>query len=92
MTRLLTKNNAIQVTRDARGKIRTFTWCGRTHTVQKVREQWQVDTDWWSEEGRVHRECLKLTTTDGMLCEVYLDLLDDSPSEEGAWYISKCYD
>ncbi len=86
MTRLWTTGNSVEVTRDPHGKLRTFTWCGRTHTVSKIRQQWQVDTDWWSENGRVHRAYLKLTTTDGLLCDLYLDFLDDQ------WYIAKCYD
>ena len=86
MTRLWTTGNGIEVKQDPRGKIHTFTWRGRTHTVQKVRQQWQVDTDWWSEEGRVHREYLAITTTDGLLCLLYLDFLDEQ------WYLAKCYD
>ena len=86
MTRLWTIGNSVAVTQDTHGTLRTFTWRGRTHMVQKVREQWQVDTDWWSEQGRVHREYLTVTTTDGLLCMLYLDFLDEQ------WYVAKCYD
>ncbi len=86
MTRLWTTANGIEVRRDARGKLLSFTWRGRAHTIQKVRQHWQVDSDWWSEEGRVYREYFAVTTNDGLLCVVYLDFLDEQ------WYIAKTYD
>ena len=86
MTRLWTTGNGIDVKRDARGKMLYFIWQGRTHTIHKIRQQWQVDTDWWSEEGRVFREYFAVTTTDGLLCVLYLDFLDEQ------WYLAKAYD
>lgn len=87
MTRLWTTGHAIEVERNPRAStVRAFTWRGRMHTVQKVRQRWQVDTDWWSEEGRVHRDYWRVTTTDGLCCDLYLDLLDEQ------WYIARCYD
>ncbi|MBI4789673.1 MAG: hypothetical protein HY782_21800 [Chloroflexi bacterium] len=86
MTRLWTAGQEIRVQRDAHGKLLKFTWQGRTHPIQKVRQRWQVDADWWSEEGRVFREYFAVTTTDGLLCVLYFDFLDEQ------WYIAKCYD
>lgn len=86
MTRLWPAGNKIEVERDPHGKLLAFTWQGRTHPVQKVRQHWQVDTDWWSTQGRVYREYLAVTTTDGLLCVLYLDFLDEQ------WYLAKCYD
>jgi hypothetical protein len=86
MTRLWTAGNGIEVTKDAHGRLLTLTWQGRTHTVYAVRQHWQVDTDWWSDEGRVRRECFALTTRDGLLCVIYLDLEDEQ------WYQAKLYD
>ena len=86
MTRLWTTGQPIRVQRDADGKLLNFTWQGRTHPIHQIRQQWQVDTDWWSEEGRVFREYFAVTTTDGLLCVLYLDFLDEQ------WYLAKCYD
>ena len=54
--------------------------------MQKIRQRWQVDGDWWGEQGRVWREYMALTTADGMLCVIYFDLLDQS------WHLSRLYD
>ncbi len=86
MTRLWPNGSKIDIEGDARGKIVSFTWQGRTHPIQKTHQRWQVDTDWWSEEGEAHREYFALTTTDGLLCVIYRDLLDDK------WYLAKLYD
>lgn len=86
MTRLWPAGNEIEVKRDPRGNLLSFTWQGRTHPIQKVRQRWQVDTDWWSTQGRVYREYLAVTTADGLLCVLYLDFLDEQ------WYLAKCYD
>ena len=86
MTRLWPSGCEIDVKSDARGKIVSFTWQGRTHPIQKVHQRWQLDTDWWSEEGEAHREYLALTTTDGLLSVIFKDLLNE------AWYLAKLYD
>jgi hypothetical protein len=86
MTRLWTAGNGIDVKKDSHGRILTFIWQGRAHSVQKVRQHWQVDTDWWSDEGRVHREYYAVTTTDGLFCVLYLDFQDEE------WYLAKFYD
>jgi len=86
MTRLWLNDNAIDVQVDSRGKIFSFTWRGRTHRIQKLHQTWQVDTDWSSDEGEAHREYYALTTTDGLLCVIYKDALNDG------WYFAKLYD
>ena len=37
-------------------------------------------------EGEVHREYLKLTTTDGLLCEIFFDLIHER------WCLARLYD
>ncbi len=86
MTRLWTGGQGIAVERDARGNLISFTWEGRTYPIQTIQERWQADTDWWSAEGRVYREYLTVTTTNGLLCVLYLDFLDEQ------WYLAKIYD
>jgi hypothetical protein len=86
MTRLWTEGETITVRLSERGWPVEFTWQGRLHGVQIIRQRWQVDTDWWTDEGRVWREYLALTTTDGLLCVVYFDLLNQS------WHLSSVYD
>lgn len=86
MTRLWKEGVPVQVETDPRGDVRSFTWNRRTHAADKIRQRWQVDTDWWTEEGRVHRDYQAVTTTDGLLCVLYFDFEDEE------WYLSKLYD
>jgi hypothetical protein len=75
----------VQVEKNPRGQIDSFAWNDRTHTVEKVWQRWQVDSDWWTEQGRVHRD-YHAVTTDGFLCVLYFDFQDEQ------WYLSKLYD
>ena len=86
MTRLWIQGMLVRVEQDPRGCVRAFTWNGETHPVVKVVQRWQVDSDWWTEQGRVHRDYQALTTTDGLLCVLYFDFQDER------WYVSKLYD
>jgi hypothetical protein len=86
MTRLWGEGVAIVVTQDAHGWPVRFVWQNQAHAVQRVLQHWQVDTDWWSEQGRVFRDYVSLTTTDGLLCVVFCDLLSQG------WYLAKVYD
>jgi hypothetical protein len=69
--------------RDAR---RRSSGRGATHQVAQLRQQWLVDTDWWSEAGRIWRAYAVMTTDTGMLCVVYQDLISE------AWFLAKVYD
>ena len=71
---------------DKRGQPFRFAWQGRSHRLQQVQQRWQVDSDWWSEEGRIWREYLAVITTGGLLCVIYFDFL------EQGWYLAKIYD
>ena len=86
MTRLWPDGEAVSVQLNAGGWPDRFTWQGRTHAVRQVRQRWQVDSDWWSEAGRVWREYLALTTADGLLCVLYFDLA------QANWYLAAVYD
>lgn len=46
----------IRVTLDAAGRPLRFWWLGRQHVIESVVQQWQVDTDWLTTEGRVYRD------------------------------------
>ena len=86
MSRLWGEGQAIGVTLDVHGWPERFVWQQRAHAVQRVLQYWQVDTDWWSEQGRVCRDYVCVTTADGLLCVVYCNLLDQH------WYLAKVYD
>lgn len=84
MTRLLLDEPAIATTLvDSRPT--SFNWKGM-HTIDRVHEHWEVDTEWWSELGHVWREYFAVTTKDGLLCVLYHDLLT------GEWYVERVYD
>jgi len=86
MTRLWTDGEAVSMTLGTDGWPASFTWQGRAHAVQQVRQRWQVDGDWWSEAGRVWREYIALTTADGLLCVLYFDLAGQT------WHLAAVYD
>jgi hypothetical protein len=77
---------AIHVVEDERKRPVQFYWQGQLHGITGIDEQWQVDGDWWHEEGRIWRDYFAVTTEDGLLCVLYYDHL----AEE--WRLSKLYD
>ena len=86
MTRLWPEGEPIEMRVDGQGRPLRFIWQGRAHQVEQLQQRWQVDSDWWSEEGRVRRDYLTVTTANGLLCVLYFDMLDQS------WYLAKLYD
>ena len=50
MTRIYPEGEPISVKLNSDGYPQQFIWNGRAHNIQSIRQQWQVDTDWWSEE------------------------------------------
>ena len=86
MSRLWPEGEEIEVVLDAEGWPEGFAWLGRRHPIERLLARWQVQTDWWSEEGEVHREYLKITTTDGLLCEIFFDLIHER------WCLARLYD
>ncbi len=86
MSRLWPQGEPIQVQTDAVGRPLRFVWRQRTYRLAQLQQRWQVDTDWWSEAGRIWRDYVAVTTTDGLLCVLYQDLLTED------WFLSKLYD
>ena len=87
MSRLWEDGEDINVTLDTHGWPIRFVWQNQTHAVQRVLQYWNVDMDWWSEQGRVCRDYVSVTTSGGLLCVLYCDLLDQQ-----RWRLSKVYD
>lgn len=86
MTRLWPQGEEISVFVDHQGRPIEFRWQHRRYRLQHIQQRWQVDTDWWDENGRVWHEYFAVTSTDGRLWVLYQDLLTQS------WYLSKLYD
>jgi hypothetical protein len=86
MSRLWPEGESIRVQTDDCGRPHHFTWHDRTYILAQIQQRWQVDTDWWSAEGRIWREYLACTTTSGLLCVLYQDLLSES------WFLARLYD
>jgi hypothetical protein len=86
MTRLWAEGESLQVETDSQGNPVRFVWRGRRHRLQRIQQRWQVDSDWWSAEGRVWRDYWAVVTFDGLLCVIYQNLQDR------AWYMAKEYD
>ena len=86
MSRLWPTGEPISIQTDDSGRPLRFTWRSRTYPLVQIQQRWQVDTDWWSGEGRLWRDYLAVTTTTGLLCVIYQDLLTEE------WFLSKLYD
>ena len=85
MTRLLPKGEAVQVwgPEDAP---EGFMWHGRPHCIDQVCNRWQVHTRWWEPGKAMWREYWKVRTDQGVLCQLYHDLL------AGGWFLARLYD
>lgn len=86
MTRLWAEGAPISVETNSDGCPTRFAWRGRVHRLQRIQQRWQVDTDWWSDDGHVWRDYLAVVTADGLLCVLYYDMLAEG------WYLAKLYD
>lgn len=86
MSRLWSEGEIIRVETTHAGWPRQFVWHDQWHRVQRIVQYWRLDTDWWSEQGQVSRDYMAIITHEGLLCVVFLDLL------EGTWRLAKIYD
>jgi hypothetical protein len=86
MTRLWPAGEPVDVVLKPDGLPSRFLWRGRWHTVAAVANRWRVRSSWWQPAADAHREYIKLTTTDGLLCTLYHDL------REGSWRLMRLYD
>jgi len=86
MSRLWPEGEPIQMQTDADGRPLRFVWRERPYRLAQIQQRWQVDADWWREAGRIWRDYVAVTTTDGLLCVLYQDLLTEN------WFLSKLYD
>lgn len=86
MSRLFGEDETIQPRLDQLGRPSSFTCASGIHTINHVIQRWEIDTEWWSELGRVNREYFAVTTREGMLCVLYFDHLNEE------WHLEKVYD
>ena len=86
MSRTWPSGHLIQVLTDAAGRPVTFVVNERRYRFFRIEQHWEVDTDWWSEAGRVWRRYVAATTLEGVLVVLFYDVL-----REG-WYLEKVYD
>lgn len=86
MTRIWSEGEPIRMETDGENRPVRFLWCGRRHQIQQIVQRWQVDSDWWSSEGRVWRDYVAAITTDGVLLVLYYDHLG------AEWRLAKIYD
>jgi len=86
MTRLWSTGEVVRVVANGQNHPQQFVWQGRAHGVEAIQQMWEVDTDWWSEEGRIWRADFALTTDRGLLCVLFHDRLHSE------WRLAKVYD
>lgn len=71
---------------DAQGVPVSFGWQGQTHAVERLLQRWEVHTDWWTEEGDVHRLHVAVITKTGLLCVLFFDYA------AAEWRLTRLYD
>jgi hypothetical protein len=71
---------------DAQGVPSAFGWQGQAHPVERLLQRWEVETDWWAEEGSARRSYVALITRTGLLCVLFFDF---GTTE---WRIARIYD
>jgi hypothetical protein len=85
VTRLLPQGEAIKTWGD-KDAPQGFVWRGAPHHIRHICNRWRVHTRWWESGETMWREYWKVTTDQGILCQLYHDLLD------GGWFLSRLYD
>ena len=86
MTQLWLAGEPITMETGSNGRPLRFCWQGRQHQLQYVVQHWQIDVDWWSEQGRVWRNYLTIITEGSLLCVIYQDLITQE------WHLVRVYD
>jgi hypothetical protein len=86
MTQLWSEGEPITVAMGSRGQPVRFIWQGRPHPILRIVQHWQLDQDWWSEQGHLWREYLAVLTATGLFCVIFQDLADQH------WYLVRVYD
>lgn len=86
MTQLCSPALPVRMETDSAGSPARFFFRDLLHRVLRIEQRWQIDTDWWDAEGRVHRDYYAVTTLEGALIVLCYDHL------EPGWYISRVYD
>lgn len=71
---------------DTQGVPVSFGWQGQAHAVERLVKRWEVETDWWSEEGESRRLFVTVITRTGMLCVLFFDFVTSE------WRMSRLYD
>jgi len=91
MTRLFCEGLPLQVTQNSRSQPAIFTVNGQRFVVERIVQEWEIDTDWWTEQGRSWTRHFALVTRDneagpGVFCVVVADMLREE------WRMERVYD
>ncbi len=84
MSRFWQEGIRITVTVNVAGIPEAFVWLDETHSVEGISDNWRIDEGWWV--SRKWRHYFRLSTTTGLLVDVYHDL------HTGHWYLERLYD
>ncbi len=86
MTRTWPYGQPISAQTDDDGRPVTFVLNEQRFRLLRIEQHWEVDTDWWSDEGRVWRRYVAATTLEGVFVVLFYDVLRDG------WFLEKIYD
>ena len=86
MTRLLTRDNRIEVRVSESGEPVSVAWQGEVMRVVTIFNAWKLETRWW-EEAAISRRYYMVGLAGGLVLDVYRDALQD-----GDWFIERVWD
>jgi len=84
MTKLLQGPVGLRVKEGGRGEPLVFLYRGKERKVGQVLMAWRIGQEWWKRP--VERDYFRVRTEDGVVCELYRDLL------AGTWHLQRIYD
>ena len=87
MTRLLTRDNLIEVRVSEAGEPVSIAWQSDWLRVVQIFNQWKLETRWWDEENPISRSYYMVGLAGGLVLDVYRDAIRD-----GDWFIERVWD
>ncbi len=76
----------IRVQTDHEGQPTAFRWRGAVQRIASIEDIREPALDWWSSSGEIRRRYYLVTTTQGIICEIYQE------SKTQTWFLARLYD
>jgi hypothetical protein len=82
----------IRVTADEKGRPVTFLLNGHIHHTESIEDVREPKLDRRSVTGLLHRVYFVVVTNDGLMCEIFRDVVGGQGREPGSWWMARLWD